>query len=70
MAAARREAKLEAAVIDVWGSLVEVLRDPRTGMLVCPVCRLYWSSNPEDMVAHIVSHARGYMEKLRPAPRE
>jgi len=66
---ARREARLEEVVVDVWGSLVTAPRDPRTGMLVCPVCRLYWAGSPEDLIAHIVSHARGYLEKLKPAPK-
>ncbi len=67
---ARRDARLEEVVVDVWGSLFRAPKDSRTGMLVCPVCGSYWASAPEDLVAHIASHARGYLERLKPAPRE
>ncbi len=67
---ARRESMLEEVIIDAWGSLFKAPRDSKTGMLICPLCGSYWANTPEDLIAHIASHARGYLERLRPAPRE
>ncbi len=67
---ARRESKLEDVIVDTWGSLVLAKRDDKTGMYVCPLCEAYWTAQEEDLIAHLASHARGYLERLKPAPRE
>lgn len=67
---ARRESKLEDVIVDTWGSLVLAKRDDKTGMYVCPLCEAYWTTQEEDLIAHLASHARGYLERLKPAPRE
>ena len=58
-------------VVEYMGS---IFRAPKTadGMLLCPICGRYYFTAPEDLVSHIVVHARSGstdVKGLRKSPR-
>ncbi len=63
-----RKSKRMKVIIEYKGSIVEAERDER-GLYSCPICNKYLFYSPSDLMHHIVSHAKGIIKHVRPAPR-
>ncbi|MGC9071615.1 MAG: hypothetical protein ACP5HK_02825 [Acidilobus sp.] len=59
---------LEEVIVEYAGSRVRAYRDRQDGLLVCPICRRSKFTTPTDLLAHIVAHAKGTLEKRRQPP--
>ena len=71
MARGKGDQLLTEEIVEYMGS---IFRAPKTedGMLVCPVCSRYYFTTPEDLVSHIVVHARSGstdVKGLKKSPR-
>ncbi|MGC9210303.1 MAG: hypothetical protein ACP5FT_03465 [Acidilobus sp.] len=59
---------LEEVIVEYAGSRVRAYRDKEDGMLVCPICRRSKFATPADLLAHMVAHAKGTLDKRRQPP--
>ncbi len=60
--------ELQEVVVEYAGSRFRALRERGTGLLVCPVCRRARFASPADLIAHLVAHAKGTLDKRRQPP--
>ncbi len=63
------EERLEQVLIEWEGQRFYALRDRDTGLLVCPICRVAKFVSPEDLVGHLVAHAKRQLDRRRPPPQ-
>ncbi len=62
------EAELQEVLVEYAGSRVRALKERETGLLVCPICRRARFATPSDLLAHLVAHAKGTLDKRRQPP--
>ena len=62
------DAGLEEVLVEYAGSRVRAFRERETGLLVCPICRKARFAAPPDLLAHMVAHAKGTLDKRRQPP--
>jgi len=60
--------EVEEVIVEYAGSRVRALKEKSTGLLLCPICRRARFSTPEDLLAHMVAHAKGTLEHRRQPP--
>ncbi|MCE4610479.1 MAG: hypothetical protein F7B17_00720 [Desulfurococcales archaeon] len=55
-------------IIEYSGSRIPVERDER-GLYTCPICGDYLFYSVEDLMHHVIAHARNSLKAIRPAPK-
>ena len=55
-------------IIEYSGSKIPVEKDER-GLYSCPICKDYLFYTIEDLMHHIVSHARNNLKAIKPSPK-
>lgn len=62
------EKELVEVLVSYKGSKVLAYNILGTSILVCPICKSSYFFNESDLMNHLISHAKGYIEKRRGTP--
>ncbi|AFZ70914.1 hypothetical protein Calag_1194 [Caldisphaera lagunensis DSM 15908] len=62
------EKDLVEILVSYKGSKVWAYNISGTSILVCPICKSSYFFSESDLMNHLISHAKGYIEKRRGTP--